>query len=104
MTSSAPDDALPNLVVIYNARNFRLTEQQVTRASRPLRAEVLTAEAQPERTTAIAMGDFNFADEAPMEMQTPLINEGLPRLCRHNPEHQLAWEPVLQEMTEIDPE
>ncbi|CAK0825692.1 unnamed protein product, partial [Prorocentrum cordatum] len=37
-------------------------------------------------------------------MTAPLVNKGLPRLRRHNPEHQLAWESVLSDMTEVDPE
>eukprot|EP00959_Pyramimonas_sp_CCMP1952_P142688 2987255-Pyramimonas_sp.AAC.1 len=43
-------------------------------------------------------------DEAPLEMKAPLVNKGRPRLRRHNPEHQLAWESVLTNMTEVDPE
>eukprot|EP00959_Pyramimonas_sp_CCMP1952_P052416 1095686-Pyramimonas_sp.AAC.1 len=42
-------------------------------------------------------------DEAPLEMKAPLVNKGPPRLRRHNPEHQLAWEPVQTNMTEVDP-
>ncbi|CAK0873260.1 unnamed protein product, partial [Prorocentrum cordatum] len=102
--SEAAQGALPNMVVIYNVHNFRLTAQEVDKVAGSIRAEVITASQQPERIAILVMGDFNFMDEAPLEMKAPLVNKSLPRLRRHNPEHQLAWESVLTNMTELDPE
>ncbi|CAK0811032.1 unnamed protein product [Prorocentrum cordatum] len=82
--AEAAQGSLPNMVVIYNVHNFRLTAQEVDKVTRSLRAEVYTAAQQPERITILVMGDFNFMDEvslkAPLEfsrkMQRAITRRG----------------------------
>ncbi|CAK0842476.1 unnamed protein product, partial [Prorocentrum cordatum] len=102
--AGAGEGALPNMIAIYNARNFQLTAEQVQRTRGSIRAELSIAEQQPEQATALATGDFKFMDEAPLEMTAPLVNEGLPRRRNHRPERQLPWEQALGDMVELDPE
>ncbi|CAK0872243.1 unnamed protein product, partial [Prorocentrum cordatum] len=102
--SDAAAGALPNMIAIYNARDSRLTADQVQRTRCSIRAELSIAEQQPERIAVLVMGDFNFMDEAPLEPAAPLVNKGLPRRRNHHPEHQLLWEQALGDMVEVDPE
>ena len=100
----AADGVQPSMVVIYNVHNFQLTQDQVQLTAGSIRAELSIAVQQPERITIMVMGDFNFMDEAPLEMTAPLVNKGLPRLRNVHPEHQLLWEQALGDMIEVDPE
>eukprot|EP00959_Pyramimonas_sp_CCMP1952_P081214 1696552-Pyramimonas_sp.AAC.1 len=92
------------MLAIYNARKFKLSEAQMQRTAGSIRAELSVAEQRAERITAMVLGDFNFMDEAPLEMTAPLVNVGLPRLRNHHPEHQLRWGQALGEMVEVGPE
>ncbi|CAK0839907.1 unnamed protein product, partial [Prorocentrum cordatum] len=76
--SKAAAGTLPSMIAIYNARNFQLTAGQVQHARGAIRAELSTAEQQPERIAALVMGDFNFMDEAPLELTAPLVGPELP--------------------------
>ncbi|CAK0845855.1 unnamed protein product [Prorocentrum cordatum] len=102
--AGAPEGAQPSMAVIYNVHNFHLAQDQVQRTVGTIRAELSVAEQRPERITAMIMSDFNFMDEAPLEMTAPLVNKGLPRLRNVHPEHQLLWEQAPGDMVEVDPE
>ncbi|CAK0859713.1 unnamed protein product, partial [Prorocentrum cordatum] len=86
------EGALRNMIAIYNIHNFQLAADQAQRTRGSIRAELSTAEQQPERVTVLVMGDFNFMDEAPLEMTAPLVE---PKLPTHYAEHS-------QQCTRVD--
>ncbi|CAK0845193.1 unnamed protein product, partial [Prorocentrum cordatum] len=104
--SDVSDDAagaLPNMIAIYNARNFQLTAGQVQRARGSIRAELSIAEQRPGRITVLVMGDFNFMDEAPLELTAPLVSEAFLVGEITTQKHQLLWGQALGDMVEVDP-
>ncbi|CAK0896150.1 unnamed protein product, partial [Prorocentrum cordatum] len=97
------DGELPNTLVIRNARRFELSEDQVRRAVGPIRAELSIAEQRPERAAALVTGDFNFMDDAPLELTAPPVNQRRPRRRNHHPERKRLWGQALDTTVEVDP-
>eukprot|EP00959_Pyramimonas_sp_CCMP1952_P033729 708431-Pyramimonas_sp.AAC.1 len=66
-------------------------------------AEAAVAAGNPQRSTAMLMGDFNFHGKAAMHLATPEIDKGLPTQTRHRGRGE-QWLGALAGLGELDPE
>eukprot|EP00959_Pyramimonas_sp_CCMP1952_P473020 9501001-Pyramimonas_sp.AAC.1 len=51
----------------YNVHNFKLTREQKRHVAAKIREDIDQASAHPESCLAVVAGDFNFADQPPIE-------------------------------------
>eukprot|EP00959_Pyramimonas_sp_CCMP1952_P136499 2856567-Pyramimonas_sp.AAC.1 len=70
---------------------------------RRIAAEAEIAEANPQRSTVLLMGDFNFHERAAMYLATPEIDKGVMTQARHRERGNL-WMDALAGLVELDPE